>query len=231
MIAGRDVEVWYLNLDGSHQATERFRGMLSDDERSRAEAFRFPDLRRKFTLARGVLRVLAGRYTGVPPEAVTFQYNAAGKPELWPRDSGLSFNLSHSGGLAAYAFAMASEVGIDVEQVRPIPDLESIAARHFSAPECSELFAADPASRCEIFYRIWTRKEAYVKAIGSGLSIALKSLDLGTCSLYSSAGRAWSIHSLAPPSGYAGALVVDGSGRDVRESLLGSADDIVNPLS
>jgi 4'-phosphopantetheinyl transferase len=167
----------------------------------------------------------------VPPEAVTFQYNSAGKPELWPRDSGLSFNLSHSAGLAAYAFATASEVGIDVEQVRPIPDLESIAAQHFSAPECSELFAADPASRCEIFYRIWTRKEAYVKAIGSGLSIPLRSLDLGSRSIYSSADRAWSIYGLAPPSGYAGALVADGAGRDVRASLLANADDVLNPLS
>ena len=225
---GRDVDVWCVNLDASAHAADRYSGMLSDDERSRAQAFRYPDLKRKFTLARGVLRVLIGRYLGVLPEAVAFRYNAAGKPELSRGDSGLHFNVSHSGGLAAYGFAIAGEVGIDVEQVRPIPDLEAVAAAHFSAAECSELFAADPASRFEIFYRFWTRKEAYVKAVGSGLAIPLQSLDLGSCSSYSDAGRVWSVYGLAPPTGYAGALVVDGEGRDVRASSLASADDALD---
>lgn len=167
----RQVDVWFVRLAASDLMLARARGILSADERARAGRFFFEHLQRRYTLARAALRVLAGRHLSRAPESLPIAYAGHGKPRL--PDSRLQFNLSHSGDLAAYAFSNDVEVGIDIEQIRPVSDRRSIARRFFSARECRALEEEEPAGGDAAFFRCWTRKEAYIKAIGAGLSVPL----------------------------------------------------------
>src|SRR5262249_20133919 len=149
-----------------------FRSILAPDEKERAARFHFEHLRSAFIAARGVLRCLLGGYLNRHPGRVQFRYGARGKPALEP-DAGIEFNLAHSGGLAVLAFASGCPIGVDLEQIRPIPELREIAARFFCAEEAAEIASLPSGERQRSFFRCWTRKEAYIKATGDGLSAPL----------------------------------------------------------
>lgn len=148
--------------------------LLSDDEQQRAARFRFEIHRRRYVAARGQLRRILSAYTGVAPEAVAFTYGPKGKPSV----AGIEFNLSHSADLGAVALTRATPVGIDVEMMRPTRDLDGLARVSFSPREQQQLRALSGEEKLEAFFRCWTRKEAYVKATGDGLSAALDSFDV-----------------------------------------------------
>jgi 4'-phosphopantetheinyl transferase len=160
------------------------------------------------------------------PEAVRFRYGPRGKPMLDAEDGLLRFNLSHSGDLALVAVSLGRDIGVDVERVRPDRDLERIATRFFSAAEVAALLALPRAERAGAFYRCWTRKEAYIKALGDGLAIPLDSFDVAfapgataallASRLDSAEARRWSMAALEPGPGYAGAMVVEGDGWTMR---------------
>ena len=174
-----DVHVWSVDLDLPAPEVFRIRRLLSPDECQRAARFCFERDRRRFVVARGVLRTLLGRYAGVAPERLRFAYGPYGKPILagfW--DERPRFNLSHSGGLAAIAIAAGADVGVDVECLRPLPDLERMAERYFSRGENAALRTLAPPDRLEAFFRCWTRKEAYLKALGDGLARPLDAFDV-----------------------------------------------------
>jgi 4'-phosphopantetheinyl transferase len=222
----REVHVWFVELARSGASVEACFRSLSADERERASRFRFEHLRTGFTLSRGILRVLLGRYVGIEPERIRFAYGPRGKPRLAFPETPLEFNLAHSGRFAAYAFAVGCEPGVDIEEVRPVSEQENIVSRFFSREECEEWLGLDPSQRDEAFFRCWTRKEAYIKALGDGLSMPLDSFRVSLrpgvpAALIEAAGdpaaaSKWSLYSLAPEDGYAGSLAVPERARRVR---------------
>lgn len=201
------VDVWAFDGESDVADLSQLDATLSDDERARASRFRLERDRRRFIRVRGALRTLLGTYLAVLPAELTFEYGAHGKPALAGGYQGaLKFNVSHSQGLALMAVSRDVEVGIDVEGIRPMPDAAEIAARFFSPLEAAELQAVPAVSRTEAFFACWTRKEAYLKAVGRGLA-ALGDQDDAR------ERQQWSHHYLPPLAGYAAALVTRGCPR------------------
>lgn len=166
-----EVHVWAADLDEISLSRE-FATLLSRDEAERAARFHFERDRGNFIAARGLLRTILARYTGISAATLQFNYSANGKPSLAPaaQFGNLNFNLSHSDGLAVYAFAKEREVGIDLESLRPFSDMEQIAARCFSSEEQTDLRSLERPAQEEKFFRYWTRKEAILKCGGQGFS-------------------------------------------------------------
>lgn len=171
------VHVWRASLDRAPGVVQRLEAVLSDDERERARAFRFDRDRDRYVVARGTLRTLLGGYLDDAPEEVRLGYGPYGKPRL--AGDGPRFNVSHSGPVALLAFSASLELGVDVELLDAQPDACSIAEHCFSAAETSRLRSLPAASRDAAFLACWTRKEAFVKARGDGLSLALDEFDVG----------------------------------------------------
>jgi 4'-phosphopantetheinyl transferase len=168
-----------LALDVPEARLTRLRLLLDAGERARAERFVFERHRRRFTAARGLLRETLAAELGGDPAALRFEYGPRGKPRLAAgSDDGLRFNVSHSGELLLIALARGAELGVDVEAVRPDIDHAAIARRFFSACEQAALLALPDPLRARGFFAIWTRKEAYVKLLGGGLSIPLDGFDV-----------------------------------------------------
>jgi 4'-phosphopantetheinyl transferase len=213
-LAADDVHVWRADLDEAWAAAT-WRSVLSEDERLRADRFRFEPDRRRFTAGRGVLRALLGRYLEADPAALEFAYGPAGRPALGGPWAGteLSFSVAHSQALALYALTRGRAIGIDVEQVRSDVDLTGVAATAFSADERAALSAAAPAERRQVFFATWTSKEAYVKATGDGLGGTATDLQ---APLAPEEARHWTFTPLDPGPGYAAALAV--RGRNLRLS-------------
>ena len=165
------IHVWRGSLDLGQEAYRRFDSLLADDERARAARFHFPRDRARFVVGRGLLRALLGRYLAADPAHLRFRYSIHEKPALV--GGGPSFNLAHSGATALFAFSPSFEVGVDVELVRPEFEGDRIAERFFSPAEIEALQARGVA-----FLACWTRKEAFLKARGDGLTLALDSFDV-----------------------------------------------------
>lgn len=157
---------------------DRFKAFLSDREQARAARFRFDRDRLRFTLATGWLRWVLGQARGDEPSHLTFEYGDHGKPAL---PGGPAFNLSHSGDHVLLGVAEAGRLGVDIEVVRPMDDMEGLARRHFADEEVRALRGLPPEDRLRAFFRGWTRKEAFIKGLGRGLSVPLDSfaVDLG----------------------------------------------------
>jgi 4'-phosphopantetheinyl transferase len=156
---------------------ERYRALLSEDERERAGRFRFEEHRHQFHVAHALVRTSLSRYAAVEPQAWRFAAGERGRPEI-AAPSGvppLRFNLSHTGGLVACAVALAREVGIDVEDTTRRADVDAIAKRYFAPSEQREL--ARPGAGRDRFFEIWTLKESYLKARGIGIAAALEKIS------------------------------------------------------
>ncbi len=211
------VHVWALALDEAASAPERWWASLSLAERERAERFRFERDRRRFVAAHGQLRALLGRYCGRPAAAITFTYNAYGKPAL--PDAPLSFNLSHSGEVALIAVAAAGRLGVDIEAAQADLAGLAIAEQFFSSAEVAALRGLPEAERVSAFFNCWTRKEAFVKARGEGLSFPLKAFDVSLAPGAPAAllhtrpdpaeAARWTLTALTPAEGYVAALAAD----------------------
>ncbi|HEY4001849.1 MAG TPA: 4'-phosphopantetheinyl transferase superfamily protein, partial [Candidatus Xenobia bacterium] len=198
------MDIWSTPLDVPDGVRARLVDTLSEDERVRADRFYFERDRRHFQVARGMVRHLLGHVAGLGPGAVSFHYGPRGKPSV----DGLEFNLSHSGELALLGVSFDQPLGVDIERCRPMPDAEAIARRFFSPRECEALLALPAEAREEAFFRCWTRKEAYIKALGSGLMTSLQgfSVDVGEVArILEIAGddpRRWTMHRWRPAPGY-----------------------------
>ncbi len=164
----RQVHIWQAALDVSPERLASYQVALAPSERERAERFRFLQDRHRFTVGRGILRSLLGGYLGLAPGAVPLTHTPRGKPYL-AGGVPLAFNLSHSQGVAIYAFAWEVDLGVDLEILRPVPEAARLAARFFSAAEAEAIAALPEAERSRGFFRVWTRKEAYLKATGEGI--------------------------------------------------------------
>jgi 4'-phosphopantetheinyl transferase len=221
-LARGEVHAWRASVDLAESQIAAMAETLSVDEQNRAGKFYFERDRCSFIVTRGILRTLLGRYLDQSPSRLRFCYGPQGKPAL-TQDSGadtLRFNLSHSHGMALFALARDREVGVDLERIRPGLASEEIAERFFSPREVFMLRKVPLEMRVEAFFNCWTRKEAYVKATGKGLSLPLDEFVvslapgepaalLETITDYREASR-WCLRSLAPRPGYVGALAVTG---------------------
>lgn len=217
------VHVWMAPLNVPDGLRRSFWNTLSPDERSRAARFRFDRLQARYVAAHGILRDILSRYLTAAPAAVVFGAGHYGKPFV-VGDATLpevQFNLSHAGDLAVIAVAQDRRVGVDVESIRPIPELASIVDHYFSPGEQSLMHGStEAAEKGRAFMVCWTRKEAYIKAVGKGLSIPLPSFDTSIPpgaagrSLKSNdepaAIRGWWVSDLPFIPDCAGALVSDG---------------------
>jgi 4'-phosphopantetheinyl transferase len=228
-----EVHVWRVELDCGADAAAHFRETLSSDERERADRFRFEQDRIRYTVARGVTRRLLGHYSDTDAAELRFEYGAHGKPFL--PGSSLRFNVSHSRGLGLIAVTRGREIGIDVEAIRNDLADEKIAERFFSPGEVTALLSLPSEERIPAFFRCWTRKEAFIKADGRGLTRGLDSFDVTLApgepaALLRTAPdteevRRWSMLALDPGPGYAGALCVQGTGWEV--AVLGWEHSVV----
>lgn len=173
-----EVHLSWASLDVCQPEIDGAARLLSPDEVARAARFVFPLHRARFIVARAALRRLLAAYTGSPPQDLRFARGPMGKPMLAHPGVELGFNLSHSGGYAAYAVTAGGDVGVDLEVVRPLADLESVATQFFSPRENEDLRSLSGADRLRGFYECWTRKEAFLKATGVGLARPLDSFSV-----------------------------------------------------
>lgn len=174
-----DVHVWRFALNPPTEIVAQLNVLLDETEQSRRDRFRTADLRRRFACGRGGLRALLGRYLGVPPESVAFTYGVHGKPGLKHEPAGgFSFNLAHTSEVALLAVARDRVLGVDIETCRPLESAEKIVERFFAPAEREEYALATEGDRLGAFYRGWSRKEAFLKAKGTGLSTQLDSFDV-----------------------------------------------------
>jgi 4'-phosphopantetheinyl transferase len=217
-----DVHVWALDLDSLAAHTGQHAQLLSPAERQRAGRFHFDADRRRFISRRWALRTLLVRYLQIPPGRLHFVHNPYGKPALPAELGDVTFNISHSAGLALLAFSRGRQIGVDIERLRPDFDYKGILGRYFSDAEQAALWRLPPSQQRAAFFAGWARKEAYIKAHGEGLSLALEAFDvtistgpparlLATRHDPADAGR-WQLRHLAPSPGYPAALAVEGDG-------------------
>lgn len=220
-LAPGTIHLWSVRLDPPAAQVEQMDRYLAADERQRASRFRFEKHRRQYAVGRGALRVLLAAYLGLRPEEVQFTYGPRGKPFLAPSlgAKDLQFNLSNSHELAVVGFVLGPEIGVDLEYQRPMPDCEQIAERFFSQSEREVLRGIPGPRKEEAFFNCWTRKEAYLKAVGEGLAAPLDSFDVTLApgdpprmlTLEGDAARAarwWFLH-LRPAEDYVGAVAIE----------------------
>jgi 4'-phosphopantetheinyl transferase len=208
------VQVFAFPLDAPEDRYSELLALLSIQDRERAERFKSVQHRLQFVSARAGLRLLLGAFLDVPADDVVLETDEFGKPFV--RNDGLEFNLTHAGAMAAIAITHHRRVGIDIEPLRPVPDAQDLAERFFAPAEVERLHALkDAADLSRAFLECWTRKEAFVKAIGRGLSYPLKSFEVSfypdnqvTLRSDRKDASAWSMYALDLDPAYCGALVV-----------------------
>jgi 4'-phosphopantetheinyl transferase len=233
------VHVFIVRLKGQDTCFDHCQAMLNERELQRASQFYCEHLRRTFTLSHGCRRALLGLHLGVPPPDIEFGYGARSKPFIAKPVTDLRFNQSDSGDLVAFAFSSGCEIGIDIEEVRPFSDLEGVVANVFTPREIVELCRIDRSRQQEAFFATWTRKEAYVKALGDGLFIPPDSFRVTVCSsekkprVYFDQGpetvNDWQLHSFHPAPGYLGTIAYRGLRRSMHVWPVMEASFLLSP--
>jgi 4'-phosphopantetheinyl transferase len=215
-LAADQIDCWAVSLaafpadaDGAALA------LLSADERERAARFHFEQHRKHYIRSHAALRLLLARYVPASPTSLLIAADANGRPLLAEPRAALEFNLSHSGEAAMVAVSSGVPVGVDIEVMRDLPDFIDIARRFFAATEVEHLLRLAPEERLGGFYVTWTRKEAFVKALGLGLSFPLDAFCTGPQDSRPRLRRTegapyaeWTLTDLAPATGYKGAVAV-----------------------
>jgi len=219
------IHIWSFPTRAPPPVVASFEQVLVPEERDRAFRFRFHHLCASFVIARGALRYLLGRYLDCDPAKVSLVYGLKGKPAVESRSS-LQFNMTHSGDLAVIALTVGREIGVDLEQIRPLADMQQIANHFFCPEEASEVMSAPQTERERAFFLCWTRKEAYIKATGDGLSAPLGSFRVTVNSDIpprfvhiqhnENEAGAWMLHDLQVAVGYAAALAYRDQPRSLR---------------
>ncbi|MCC5624774.1 4'-phosphopantetheinyl transferase HetI [Nostoc sp. CHAB 5715] len=215
-----EIHIWRIELDQPEIQLQNLAATLSSDEMARAERFYFQEHRQRFIAGRGIIRTILGRYLGIQPRQVQFNYQQRGKPVLADTfaDSGLAFNLSHSQKLGLCAVNCTRPIGVDLEYIRPISDLEALAKRFFLPREYEMLRSLSPNQQQEVFFRYWTCKEAYLKATGDGLS-QLEQIEVlltPTEPAKLQISEDWSLFELVPANNYVAAVAVTNFGWNLK---------------
>jgi 4'-phosphopantetheinyl transferase len=223
-LAATEVHVWAACLDQPAARLAMLKRTPAADERERAHRFHSELDRNRFIAGRGLLRAVLGRYLQTDASQVVFNYGPNGKPLLPTAPAGgtLHFNLGHSDGLALIAVTRHCPVGVDIERIRPLSETGEIAGHFFSPPEAGALEAVPRSQRTEAFFSLWTRKEAWLKALGEGITGALGTVEIP--SLPASHGQliefrgppeataGWRLYELSPAAGFKAALATRAEG-------------------
>ncbi len=211
-----EVHLWRIDLDCDAKSIAALMATLSPDELRRAARFRSHQLCERWMVARGALRYILAIYSKSQPSSLVLQAGLKGKPELvWPIEN-LSFNLSHTSGLALLAIAASGRVGVDAEIIRPGIEVADLSRRLFAPAEAEEILGLPPEGQTAAFFACWTRKEAYVKALGTGLSAPLDrfrvtvraDLPARLISIDGDEARGWALLDVGEP-GIAAAVAVE----------------------
>jgi 4'-phosphopantetheinyl transferase len=215
------IQVWLAILDVPADEKAELADYLSADEQARASRYGHPQVRERFTVGRGLLRRILAGCLDCDPRELAFGYGPHGKPHLLGAPGvAMSFNISHSGSVAVYAVARGQAVGVDIEQIRPDRATHELAQRYFATGEVKALRDLPAEERVAAFFRCWSRKEAFIKAIGDGLAFPLDEFEVSLApgepaALLAvrgdpAAARTWSLHDLVAPPGFAAAVAVAG---------------------
>ncbi|HKG94776.1 MAG TPA: 4'-phosphopantetheinyl transferase superfamily protein [Gemmatimonadaceae bacterium] len=230
LLGDDEVHLWSASLHVRAERLAAYQLLLSADERERAARFRFDRDRDRYVVARATLRLLIARYLDEDPAALRFDYGEQGKPSI-RREPGaggptLHFNLAHAGSVAVYGLTHRGPLGVDVERVEAMVDAELVAESHFAAEEQRTLRTVPEPLRMRAFFECWTRKEAFIKALGGGLSIPLASfaVDFRTGSPPSlrwvlgdpDASARWTLAAFEPADEHVGAMAVEATGVRIR---------------
>jgi len=207
----RGVDVWVAESPPEESIQPPPPGSISRDEEDTASRFYFERHRHAYRFAHAMLRDVLSRYVGCHPSEIEFRRNQYGKPYLATGDNeDVRFNMAHSGRVVVIGLALRRRIGVDVELIRPLPDLDAVSDDHFTAAERAVMQGLSEQDQLRAFFTCWTRKEAYIKAIGTGFSMRLNTFD--TLIPGDAQGRAvgpcW-LSDLTVPEGYAGAVAVE----------------------
>lgn len=176
----QEIHLWRTNLALSFKEIQFLKQYLSSDEIIRSDRFKFDLHRHRYIVSRAVLRIILGKYLKLEPSKLKFQYNSKGKPQINPDQNQiqLQFNHSHSEDISLYGITTKYPIGIDIEYRRSIADLEQIAYRFFTPRECQLLAKFPPSEKINIFFQLWTGKEAYLKCTGEGIAGGLDKFEI-----------------------------------------------------
>lgn len=226
-LSHEDVHIWSASLEQPAEYREKLFLLLSFDERIRVGRFYFEKDRNRYIIGRGLLRCILGGYLRMEPSQIEFVYGQYGKPSLKSEmhDKVLGFNLSHSQDLALYAIGWNCKIGIDIEYVHPMPDMDKFAEQFFSPRESALINSFSAKQKEEVFFKIWTCKEAFLKANGSGLRIPLNQVEISLGTKGSAILRSigsdrqqavrWHLETFIPAPGYQASLAIEGNDRKI----------------
>jgi len=212
-ITDNEVHVWRANLDLGIAEVNELEKILNEAEKERANKFYFEQHKNRFIVARGNLRLILGKYLEKAPEKLEFEYSEKGKPSL--KDSKLQFNVSHSQDLALYGFTWEKKIGVDLEYLKKVRDIENIAERFFTQREAEIIKQLPDGEKITAFVSFWTGKEAYLKAIGEGIGGGLDNIEIDLNSDIlrikgeNETAASWCLFKFIPREDYLGAVVVE----------------------
>jgi 4'-phosphopantetheinyl transferase len=216
-----EIHIWWARTDSQEWDLSQLTSILAVEEKKRADRFHFPQHRRRFIITHGLLRSILGTYLNTEPDSLRFLYDPKGKPylETGGNTSKIQFNLSHSNEIVLIGLVLKQRIGVDVEFIRPLSNLESIAGRYFSESELSSILNKPVDQREDIFFQYWTMKEAYLKAIGKGISGLRKiqiphidiSMPMSDSIVNNEANQKWRLQQLQIDPCYASAFAIEGN--------------------
>ncbi|NEQ40924.1 MAG: 4'-phosphopantetheinyl transferase superfamily protein [Okeania sp. SIO3I5] len=231
-LSENNVHIWSTNLKLSSGQIEKLSTILSSDEIERAKRFYFEKDKNRFIIARGTLRKILSRYLNIEAQKLQFAYSDRGKPYL--TNTSILFNLSHSQDLALYAITQVNLIGIDLEYIRPMNDVENLAKRFFSPQEYNLISQLPPQKQQETFFKLWTCKEAYLKATGDGLAGGLEKVEIcltpeKPVEFFSINGDIeeashWYLHQFIPQANYIAAVAVAGKNQNLSFLQINNTD-------
>jgi len=207
-LSRNDVHLWRLELDQPHLDILGFASTLSTEERMRAASFRFERHRNRFIVAHGALRKILSFYLNISPHQLRFRNGVYGKPYLAKEFCRVQFSMAHSNELALYAFTIKHRIGVDLEYIHQIPDVEKMLARFLPRVEDFEMLPNN--QKLSAFFTRWTRTEAYAKAVGTGLAQSFDGFDASLTLEEPACPSSWFITSFTPAPDYTASLVVEG---------------------
>jgi len=220
------IDIWLCHLKDLSKNIDEFYSLLAKDERERADKLKIEDKRKQYIITRGSLRQRLGSLTNLEPKDFVFEYMEHGKPVLAndPRYADITFNISHSNDFSLIAITLKQVIGIDIEKINPDSDHQQLVTRFFSMVEQSEFQALPEKIKAKAFCACWTRKEAFIKAVGDGVSYGLDNFDVSIdpenqsskINLHQDSDETWSVHHLPINDDYIGCLVSNSDDVNVR---------------
>jgi 4'-phosphopantetheinyl transferase len=222
-LSGNEIHVWQIDLETQIHNSKAYWSYLSNFERSRANNFRFEIHKNKYIIRTGILRILLSNYLMCQPNEIKFEIGDFGKPKL--TNSDLAFNLSHSKNKAIIAIALDLQLGIDIEYIDEKKEAKQIAKNFFSNEEINQLYTLEDVKLADGFFNIWTKKEAFIKAIGTGLTYPLDSFDVNLDVIEKNAlthvgtsfakAKKWNLFSIKTFKNYKAALAYKGKAKEI----------------